>query len=58
MHLRHELKHSHCARCYESLTLPALFRDGAWYHAHCYYLGTQQLANATRLANALQPAKC
>ena len=55
MHLGHELKDAHCARCYERLTPPALFRDGGWYHARCSYHGTQQLANATRISNALHP---
>ena len=55
MHLGHELKDAHCARCYERLTPPALFRDDSWYHARCYSHGTQQLANATRISNALHP---
>jgi hypothetical protein len=54
MQLGTELQNRHCARCHQTLTIPAVYRDHAWYHASCWQDGARQLANATRLATAFR----
>jgi|RhiMethySRZTD1v2_1073278.scaffolds.fasta_scaffold1657278_1 hypothetical protein len=53
MEWRDDLDDRKCARCYQALTPPAVYRDGEWYHACCFTDGARQLRNATRLAQAL-----
>lgn len=52
MQLGTELQNHHCARCHQKLSIPAIYRDCAWYHTTCWQEGSRQLANATRLATA------
>jgi hypothetical protein len=54
MQLGTALENHTCARCYDRLTVPAVYRDNAWWHAQCHQEGSRQLANATRLATAFQ----
>ena len=52
MQLGTEHQNHHCARCYQKLTTPAVYRDHVWYHTACWQDGAQQLTNAARLATA------
>jgi hypothetical protein len=54
MQLGTALKDHKCARCYELLSIPAVYRDHQWYHQRCFNDGAQQLVNVTRLATAFQ----
>jgi hypothetical protein len=54
MQLGIELQSHHCPRCHQKLTIPAVYRDHAWYHTSCWQDGARQLANATRLAAAFR----
>jgi len=47
---RDDLINRKCARCYQALTPPVVYRDGEWYHARCFTDGVRQLRHATRLA--------
>jgi hypothetical protein len=44
-----------CARCYQQLVAPLIYRDGELYHQKCFDEGARQLANAQRLAQGLAP---
>jgi hypothetical protein len=54
MHLDTELAQHHCARCKSKLTVPAVFRDGEWYHRTCWERGAHQLADANKIADAIK----
>jgi hypothetical protein len=54
MHLDTELAQHHCARCKSKLTVPAVFRDGEWYHRTCWERGAHQLADANKRADAIK----
>ena len=50
------IEDNHCARCYQPLTFPLVYRADGLYHTHCWQEGEHLLANAERLARALNPA--
>jgi hypothetical protein len=43
-----------CPRCKEPLTVPAVFRDGEWMHRKCWEQGAHQLADATKISEAVR----
>jgi hypothetical protein len=55
MQLGTALAAHHCPRCGSSLKLPVVYRDNSWYHTHCWQEGEHLLANAERIARALNP---
>ena len=50
------IEDNHCARCYQPLTFPLVYRADGLYHTHCWQEGEHLLANAERIARALNPA--
>jgi hypothetical protein len=54
MQLGTELTTHNCARCHNPLTVPVVYRDHTWWHAHCWQEGEHQLAYATHLATAFE----
>ena len=45
----------HCARCEKLLSTSLIFRDGLYWHEKCWQEGSRLLANAERIARALNP---
>ena len=54
MQLDTELAQRDCPRCKHPLSVPAVFRDGAWWHRTCYNEGARQLAEATKVSAAVR----
>ena len=50
-----EAHDKHCARCGKTLTTSMVYRDGLFWHESCYNEGARLMANAERLARALNP---
>ena len=53
MHGSTELTQQACPRCKSQLSVPAIFREGEWWHQKCYKESHRVLVNAPRLSNAL-----
>ena len=53
MRLGTELTQHACPRCQSKLSVPAVFRDGEWWHQKCYKESPRLLVNTPRLSNAL-----
>ena len=46
----------HCARCAGKVKTDIVFQDGMFFHQRCLQEGFRTLANAERIARALNPA--
>jgi hypothetical protein len=58
MSLGTDLSQHKCARCGKTLTPPLLYREGFFWHEQCWQEGARLLANAERIARAVNPALC
>ncbi len=54
MQLSAEIGQYHCARCRKELSVPAHYQDGLWFHFSCWQTGAHQLADATKIADAVR----
>jgi hypothetical protein len=52
MQLGTALENHTCARCYHRLTVPAVYRDNAWWHAKCHQEGSRQLVAGAKFGRA------
>jgi hypothetical protein len=53
MQLGTELPQQTCPRCFGKLTVPVVFRENQWYHRACWDHGAHQLAEATKISQAI-----
>jgi hypothetical protein len=56
MSLGTDLSDQKCARCGKKVTPPMIYRDGFFWHEQCWQEGARLLANAERIARAVNPA--
>ena len=56
MQLGNRIEDHKCSRCNQSLTIPAHYEAGFYFHQRCWQEGEHLLANAERIARALQPS--
>ena len=54
MQLGTEIGQRFCPRCTQRLSTPAVLRDGEWMHRKCWEQGAHQLADATRISDAVR----
>ena len=43
-----------CPRCKCQITMPAHYEYGEWYHQACWQKGAHQLADATKISEAVR----
>ena len=53
MQLGTALTQQACPGCKSQLSVPAVLRDGEWWHRKCYDEDVRLFTNTTRLSNAL-----
>ena len=56
MSLGTDLSQHKCARCGKKVTPPLIYRAGFFWHRPCWQEGSRLLANAERIARAVNPA--